>query len=1024
MIKRVLVGLIILILLQLVGAFFGSNDFALKHSKASELTEYRPKVLQATWTALENGKSQVLFTWQKPEKDPLTTLKKELKLPESDLKWELILKGPDAGGTYKEHAWQYAYSKTSIPIRDEVRWGGSYSSSLRLLYSSSENFKDSAKYDIIGYLILNFTLPSGPPGEYKANYSAGNTGGACIAKNLSAQVEIINASSNKYKVHFRFQLPSGTGCPSANNKGMAIYFPDGTRYEKDSTELNWSWSTKEGGEELFGLFKLVTIDVFNDKEYGFVKINVTKPEVNYAVAKSPGSNPDDTTTIPGGDTVDTDATPEESANATDTGDCKTPGVWQKFSNPIASAMQYFQCVMIGALTGAIKEMLDWLVTVSGMSYLPGGTLKISGLALGGLEVAHAGVPLSKQLDPTSSQKREFVITAWGSVRTFIDVFVILGLILIAFANVFHISIDTYTVKKSLPGLILGVVLANFSLFICRALVDVNAVVGTQLAGGFEDVAKTYTGIITPFLAGGSTMFFLPGAQLWGFLLIAAILLGIFGGIVAIAFLLYIRLAVMYVLVAVSPLAFLSLGLPITRSFFQKWWGEMLRWTFMPVVIFFILNLVGMFGQSAAATKEISILNLMIVIAFTYAAFLVPFKLGGAVMGFWGGTIGKQIAKRGLGAGKGYIDTSRFGGRAPWNIYKGWKGEKERQYAIATKLNEGYGGQLYNQWKHKDLRRRGDTVRISQASAVAEEKKRLEPYDQSGLITELQQIGVTRDDASIMKKRAILEKLSENYDPNELLRQVFTYQAEGLNTGDFTNRDELLGALGYQGAGAFANFQARLNTATDGLGGEAMGHLTEDMLGGESGINAANAIQEIGKKINAYHWDGLTSVNNRGERVYSDPATRNAIAFANSRKIHRQLGMRNRRRGDVHTFTFGTQFNAATGQYESFEQAGDLAETHRMKIQQNGRQAAEELISQYSQAQDRTAQAYMDSFGNMALADDPAHGGTGEFVQTMRAQLVNQAYSRGKNRLVDDLVASGHATLGRDRKGNQIIVGVF
>ena len=43
----------------------------------------------------------MLFTWQKPEKDPLTSLNKELKFPESNLKWELILKGPDAGGAEK-----------------------------------------------------------------------------------------------------------------------------------------------------------------------------------------------------------------------------------------------------------------------------------------------------------------------------------------------------------------------------------------------------------------------------------------------------------------------------------------------------------------------------------------------------------------------------------------------------------------------------------------------------------------------------------------------------------------------------------------------------------------------------------------------------------------------------------------------------------------------------------------------------------------------------------------------------------
>ena len=218
------------------------------------------------------------------------------------------------------------------------------------------------------------------------------------------------------------------------------------------------------------------------------------------------------------------------------------------------------------------------------------------------EQAHAapwlGEPIYQVLSNTSSGMGKITAEVWTITMNVVNSFVLALLIYVAFMNILRIQMDSYAVKKFLPTFIMTIILANFSFLIARIIIDIGNIAisifltGNQqnnLSGAFDELIKQQ-----PIAPGkeesGANYYAIINAYIFKqfFVIAGAIMMFI------LSFVFLVRNYMLYFLIAIAPLGFLAMALPITKKYFQQWWGTFTKWVFMPVVSVFWLWLGGQF----------------------------------------------------------------------------------------------------------------------------------------------------------------------------------------------------------------------------------------------------------------------------------------------------------------------------------------------------------------------------------------------------------------------------------------------
>jgi len=261
--------------------------------------------------------------------------------------------------------------------------------------------------------------------------------------------------------------------------------------------------------------------------------------------------------------------------------------------------------------------------------------------------AYALEPAYKVLKNTSSGMGAQVKDIWTILINLVNSFIIVLLIIVAFAQILRLNINTYGIKKILPSLIFAIIAANFSFLFCRLLVDfaniaINALIDANPASnnaittiGNSDWASPATLKVREAVDNGrwGTMLWFIFAQF--FVFAAGIL------VLILAFLFLIRLWVIYFLVALSPLAMMAMVLPQTKSIFGQWWTNMSKWTFMPVISVFWVWLAGKWVDTLDTSGNSAfLLTFLFSSVCLYLAITTPFKMGGAIMKTWSSLPGR------------------------------------------------------------------------------------------------------------------------------------------------------------------------------------------------------------------------------------------------------------------------------------------------------------------------------------------------------------------------------------------------
>ena len=221
-----------------------------------------------------------------------------------------------------------------------------------------------------------------------------------------------------------------------------------------------------------------------------------------------------------------------------------------------------------------------------------------------------------QIKPISRDANSPFRMVWEYFRNFTDIILASFLIIIIISQLSGIGINNYGVKRALPRLIIGAILANLSLDICMIAMDLSTIFGTGLYRLFQDIqaAALANGNVSDFAqsvsiaditaailgvgvagAAGLTVALTMNGGVMG--LMVMLLPVILSGVLAVAsaiITMAARQALVYLLVMISPLALVCYTLPNTEKWFRRWYD-----TFVRMLIFYPMFSV-LYGASQLA----------------------------------------------------------------------------------------------------------------------------------------------------------------------------------------------------------------------------------------------------------------------------------------------------------------------------------------------------------------------------------------------------------------------------------------
>lgn len=450
------------------------------------------------------------------------------------------------------------------------------------------------------------------------------------------------------------------------------------------------------------------------------------------------------------------------------------------------------------------------------------------LVLGGIQLVCAWLVniaaylLNSMLSPNlyNFTSEPIITTGWVAVRDVCNLFFLLILLFIAFCTI--LQIEKYHAKKTLLIFILMALLVNFSKPIAIFIFDgsqllmnffltkISVASGGDYASKIADISK-----ITNFFGKYNTGFTegnINSFQLVAKYIFAIIFLFMFGiALLVMALYLLIRIIAIWLLIIVSPFAFLFNAVPDFKKISSDWWDALFKYSYVgPSIAFFLWLSTFITTSSMKSSIEKSSINkgdplftsvveailpYIVVLVFLYAAIIISQKFGIAFAGAitsrankalsffprkgWQGA--KYAARAGLKAGERSVLMPL--GLSP----RAWKGawtkraeERDRQAlmlseaAARDKLNNTLRPGEKSKNYHKDL---------AQAQLEQEMEKELELIADASLnVSEVRKNRGKKDKISQARMSAAMKQLFKKNDQND-------YSIDKMKNGEMEQMTE-------------------------------------------------------------------------------------------------------------------------------------------------------------------------------------------------------------------------------------------
>ncbi len=328
---------------------------------------------------------------------------------------------------------------------------------------------------------------------------------------------------------------------------------------------------------------------------------------------------------------------------------------------------YIFCSVVVFIKGVVTDFLgmsaDFLSLTSGIERGAPVSKWVAGILPSDVETPFQQI----MLDPNSAVGLA-TKAGYDIVLRTLNSILIIVLIALALANILQIQINTYSVKKILPGLIIGFIAAHFSYLGMAAMIEVSGQLSTGLidvsnipgvntgaarATGLEAFVQAFSGVrdangevtfydTDPETTSGTgqtiiTARYIQQGFLNIFIVVAAVMMFILG------FLFAIRWIIFTIAIPLAPLAVFGAFFPPLNFVWKRWSKFVSGWLFMPLIAIFWLWVAMLFFAGVNGNGGSGFLGYLVQYAagvvFLFAAIKTPFSMAGEaklLMDKWNG----------------------------------------------------------------------------------------------------------------------------------------------------------------------------------------------------------------------------------------------------------------------------------------------------------------------------------------------------------------------------------------------------
>lgn len=402
------------------------------------------------------------------------------------------------------------------------------------------------------------------------------------------------------------------------------------------------------------------------------------------------------------------------------------------------------------------------------------------------------------INPLTSNSDSPFHQVWSIFRDITNIVFVIFFIIVIYSQLTGLGISNYGIKKVLPKIVIAAILINLSYIICAFLVDISNIVGSSLRGIFSSIEQgiTPTGLIASASAGATVSSDLGYtalvAALGGGTILAGVAAGASGGLgyifialipvllgaVVAILIAYItvaaRQALVYLLIMISPLAFVCYLLPNTEKWFASWKKSLTTMLFfypLFATLFGACSLVGWVIIAAAETPLMLVLGIAVKVVPLFLAWGL-LKMSGTLPGQVNSLL-TNWSKRPLGAARTFFASEAALKRAKF------LGEKAKPYQSSRRLAQFLDARKY--------RREADTKKYLEAATTRNEAFTSEYKDTKGKVTRRGRSLYGLQGAS-MQNKIISTRNAADFDEGLGKYAISARDKKRLSALDIMNRD--------------------------------------------------------------------------------------------------------------------------------------------------------------------------------------------------------------------------------------------
>jgi len=284
--------------------------------------------------------------------------------------------------------------------------------------------------------------------------------------------------------------------------------------------------------------------------------------------------------------------------------------------------------------------------------------------------------------------------AWNIFRVLaIAVIVIAGLIMVVSQAMGVAILDAYTIRKTLPRLIIAIIAISISWplmeFVLNFFNTLGSSVFNLMTTPFNSLDNQHTGTMIFFANPLSLAIFGTVAWIAAGPVVLTLFLTAFIGLLTAFMTLVIRQAAIIVFVILAPLAIACYVLPNTQKVWKMWYDNFWSLLIMYPMVMAFIAAGRILSAAAGANNGGPWYGVVALVAYFLPYFMLPtiFKMANGVMGSIVGAVQKQGDKP-LGALRGLRQASRKGRMA--NFKRGQLYSEDGRFGrlVGSRLNRG------------------------------------------------------------------------------------------------------------------------------------------------------------------------------------------------------------------------------------------------------------------------------------------------------------------------------------------------